>query len=391
MRLNVLSLAAGLLGLTALAHPAVAGPYCGAGSFPAQAGCADQCCMPPVQYKVCYATVIEECPKVCYRPVYQTVMKECRYTVCKPCYEQHLHRSATPSANRSAKPTKSSVLTPSASRCTRPVTRPPATRSTSRACRSTRCRTITAPTSRATPSTCARKCTRRTRPACRNTRCRTTRAPTSRTMRSTSGRSATRSTNRATRNTRCRSITAPTSRATHSTSRRSATRSITRGPGIPGADVLLHLQAVLHAARQDAVLHGLQAVLPGIPGAGPLGDLPPGAHDPHLLHYRDSLQDGGGAPADDPEVLHLRAGVDGKDHRDQHGRLARGAVLHPRADHQQVLPVAGPLGVRCLLLQAVLCAWPGGEHAGAVPRPDGSASKYLVPRQECRTISAAIT
>ena len=80
--------------------------HCGASAYPLCCGSPDQCCLPAVQYQVCYQTVIEEQPCVCYRPVYRTVLKECRYltyrpvyerhvrncfyTVCKTCYEQHV-------------------------------------------------------------------------------------------------------------------------------------------------------------------------------------------------------------------------------------------------------------------------------------------------------------
>ena len=44
--------------------------------------------MPQVRYRVCYQTVVESQTCVCYRKVYHTVMRECKYTSYKKCYEQ---------------------------------------------------------------------------------------------------------------------------------------------------------------------------------------------------------------------------------------------------------------------------------------------------------------
>src|SRR5262245_2156021 len=64
--------------------------HCGASAYPDGCDAPEQSCLPRVQYRVCYHTVVEEQTAVCYRPVYHTVLKECRQTVLRPVYEQHV-------------------------------------------------------------------------------------------------------------------------------------------------------------------------------------------------------------------------------------------------------------------------------------------------------------
>src|SRR5947209_98406 len=93
-----------LVGLAAAAGSARAA-HCGASASPVPPLTAEQSCLPAVQYRVVYQTVLESEPRVCYRPVYQTLLREVhsvaykpvyeqqmrlfRYTVNKPCYEDH--------------------------------------------------------------------------------------------------------------------------------------------------------------------------------------------------------------------------------------------------------------------------------------------------------------
>ena len=64
--------------------------------IPRRRSCGEQCCPPVQRYRVCYTPVVEEHTKICSRPVYETCMKECSYTVMKPCYEQHIQECVTP-------------------------------------------------------------------------------------------------------------------------------------------------------------------------------------------------------------------------------------------------------------------------------------------------------
>ena len=98
-------LVAALVGLGAWASPAAAS-HCGACAYPVQMGCAEQCNLPAVRYRVCYQTVVEDQKQICYRPVYRTVMKECRYTTYRPVYEQHVRDQVSRGCGRDRQPDK---------------------------------------------------------------------------------------------------------------------------------------------------------------------------------------------------------------------------------------------------------------------------------------------
>ena len=132
-------------------------------------------------------------------------------------------------------------------------------------------------------------------------------------------------------------------------------------------------------------VHGLPPGLAGISGAGAMDDLASGLRTARLPDPGLLLPHGGRRAPAALQDLHLRAGLDGKMHHGLHGRLARRAAVLPGPGQDDVLPEAGDLVLRSLLLHSHYC--PGETVRCTVQCPGHWICKRTwVPREEQRTI-----